>query len=180
MRKPFTYLIAFTSGSVFAFAPGTQAEELTLVVETRILDQGIAASQAGMKSRQTFIINTAEETVTERPFETGVTDFGPFSSGSIRDDFKYKVLQLHTGGFRIQVSGETASPVVIMPNINYRFEIQVNVENRRAWIEGCHDGFPSYEVTIDGRRIYWHEQSANPGELIGDCDTQASVIAKRF
>jgi hypothetical protein len=139
----------------------------TLSIETAILSPD---PFAGMKSRHQLFIDFDAHRISQG-FETGTTDFFGISLNSVRDNFRVLDIGFSADGTaRFRVSGETASGVGIVPNINYRFHVEAR-PNGEVKIAGCHDGYPGYLVRYDGREIYrFRHQPRNLIALFGSCD----------
>ena len=134
---------------------------------------------AGIKSTQTIevfrLFNRGRRECSVRSrYRTGTTLGLP----SVRNRFTatkncYKNGPYGYDGVTINVKGQTASGVRVMPNINYRFTITLETD-RTIKVNGCHDGYPSYNIKIGSRRIYYHHQE-HVGTLFGSCDTHVST-----
>ena len=62
----------------------------------------------------------------------------------------------------------------IGPGIDYSFHFTGRPDNAR--VEGCHDGYPSYYIYVNDKRIYYHRhKKINLISLFGKCDTKVSV-----
>ena len=62
-----------------------------------------------------------------------------------------------------------------MPDIDYQFRLLIKPRAKRVQIKGSHDGFPSYSILIDGKRIYDFEQDLfveAPISLMGNSDIE--------
>lgn len=151
------------------------AEVARIVIETRILSFD---PFPGMKSSHTVILRKADDKIIfSDSYETGTTDFFGIKLSSIRNNFKFSNtsynLDQDRAGFK--VTGETASGVGIVPNINYSFDVQLIGE--RLYLKGCHDGYPAYIVTliIPGESpLIVYNFKHKPMEvlnLFGNCDT---------
>jgi hypothetical protein len=159
---------------------------LRIIIETRILDFD---PQAGMKSTHTADIaidTTASNFVVSNSFRTGTTDFFGIKLDSVRDNFKIGNLNSSIGEnshLSFTISGETASGVRILPNINYKFDFSVDVTPSSAHysISGCHDGYPAYQITVvkvasgQSKVIYdYQHKSKELMKLFGSCDVSMS------
>lgn len=141
------------------------ADPVRVEVTSRILDFD---PQAGMKSTQTILIDFDNKKVSQ-VFKTGVTHVG-FDIGSVRDKFVVDNIDFSNGRVGFTAQGQTASGVMFMPNINYKFFIAVSPKGTGA-IDGCHDGYPAYEVTAEGKKVYeFAHKSLDLINLFGDCD----------
>jgi hypothetical protein len=153
------------------------AQTAKVVVETRIKEKTLSF-QAGMKSTQTIDINYATKSISQK-FETGVTDLVGIQLNSVRD--KFTVTQTHFTGkvSAFTAEGQTASGVGIMPNINYKLSIKVDMAAREVAFSGCHDGYPSYKITVQGKDVYAFEQEILLA-LFGSCDISVPHTVKKF
>ena len=143
-----------------------------VVIETAILSPD---DQAGMKSRHTLLVDFAERRVGDT-FETGVTDigFGPISS--VRDNFRVSNVRFLGDRVVLTATGETASGVRILPNINYTFELTVDRDGV-VRVAGCHDGYPAYTVIANGVTVYsFRHLPGNRRALWGNCDVQVGQL----
>ncbi|WP_221774377.1 DUF3238 domain-containing protein, partial [Puniceicoccus vermicola] len=62
---------------------------------------------------------------------------------------------------------DSANPLVSgAPSINYTLKVTIDRNNNTYTLEGTHDGFPAYEVYINGSRVYEHDP-LETGEGIG-------------
>lgn len=139
-------------------------QDIVIVTEIRAPDP-----QAGMKSTHWVRIDFERRTITD-DYTTGTTDFFGVSLPSIRNNFRVTNTQFGTNQVRFRVTGETASGVGIVPNINYRFDVQLN-RNGQSTITGCHDGYPAYEIRYRHVMLYWFKHKPiNVLNLFGTCD----------
>lgn len=149
------------------------AEELgvvEIVVETEIDSPD---PQAGMKSRQSILVDFGAGTA-ESSFETGVTTIGALELSSIRDEFEVRNAIVTGRSATLTVVGETASGTVILPNINYEFAFVVSAKGQ-GHFSGCHDGYPSYEILVDGKSVYKHKHDQMAiQKLFGHCDIRVA------
>jgi hypothetical protein len=139
-----------------------------LVIETAILSPD---PQAGMKSRQTLLIDFAERRI-GNDFQTGTTNVLGSPRGSVRDNFR--VTDVRFVGDRVVLTavGETASGVRVMPNINYSFELTVQ-RTGAVRVTGCHDAYPAYSITANGETVYsFRHRPWNLIALFGACDVR--------
>jgi hypothetical protein len=153
------------------------AQTARVVIETRIKQKALSF-QAGMKSTQTIDINYDTKTIDEK-FSTGVTEILGLQLKSVRD--KFTVTQITFAGkvAGFTAEGATASGVKFMPNINYKFSITVDMGAREVVLSGCHDGYPSYKITVENKEIYSFEQEVLAA-LFGSCDTKLTHTVKKF
>lgn len=139
-------------------------QDMVIVTEIRAPDP-----QAGMKSTHRVRIDFERRTITE-DYTTGTTDFFGVSLPSIRNNFRVSNTQFGTNQVRFRVTGETASGVGVVPNINYRFDVQLN-RSGQSTITGCHDGYPAYEIRYRHVMLYWFKHKPiNVLNLFGTCD----------
>lgn len=125
----------------------------------------------GMKSKQTLLVDFAQRKIMQS-FTTGVTDVG-FEIGSVRDKFEVENVAFENGRVGFTARGQTASGVMFMPNINYRFYFSVTPAGGGV-LSGCHDGYPAYEVLVAGKKVYdFTHKSMNLVKLFGTCDIDA-------
>ncbi len=154
--------LAFTIAGLAQTALATTVVE----VETRILPFD---PQPGMKSTQVITLDFDKKSA-KSDFKTGVTTWGGAEIESIRNNFVVKNLSFDNGKATFSVVGETASGIVFMPNINYSINLIIT-RSGVVSIDGCHDGYPAYKVTIDGTEAYsFKHESLNLMKLFGDCD----------
>lgn len=106
----------------------------------------------------------------------------------IRNQFSAKpVLGLKEPGCVIRATGQTASPICLLPSIDYRFYMKFG-ENGKVAFTGGHDGFPMYVIKVNGQEAYarTHECDGDDGcspiemlrqlPLLGnDLDVRANV-----
>lgn len=167
------FLAAMLLGSIVPRA-AVAMDNVDLVVTTQINSPD---PQAGIKSVQKINVNFVKRTVTET-FSTGVTTIGPVELKSVRDQFSVKSVFSPTGLATLNIAGQTASGVLFMPNINYKFTLEVD-KNGRGTFSGCHDGYPAYEVKVQAKIIYsFKHKNIDLVKLFGECDQ--IVSAKTF
>jgi hypothetical protein len=153
------------------------AETAKVVIETRIKKK-MLSFQAGMKSTQTIDINYDTKNISEK-FETGVTELFGVQLKSVRDKFTVKQAQIVGKAAGFTAEGQTASGVLFMPNINYKFAITVDLSAREVVLSGCHDGYPSYKITSQNIEVYSFEQEIATA-LFGSCDINVPHTVKKF
>ena len=130
---------------------------VTIEIETAIRRISWATSQVGQKSMHTIAAS----------YRTGVTHMLGVNISSARDSFRIVAPRFPGNEAHFLASGETASGVRVMPNINYDFNFQVTPTEVR--IGGSHDGYPSYHVAVNGRSAYDYIQG-NITQLLGSSD----------
>lgn len=139
---------------------------IQVVIETRILD---GDPQAGMKSRHVVHISFDEQKVRET-FETGTTKVFGVELSSVRNNFMVSNIAFSSESVSFSVKGETASGVGVVPNINYEFAMTVKRDGT-ATVSGCHDGYPAYSITVNGKQVYsFKHKSLHLLNLFGSCD----------
>lgn len=155
------------------FSVPVKAETVRVEVVTRILPFD---PEAGMKSTQVLLIDFDKKTITPS-FSTGVTSIGPIQIGSVRDKFVVDNIDFGTPGrVGFTARGQTASGVLFMPNINYKFNMAVTPKGKGA-LSGCHDGYPAYQVTVAGKSVYsFKHESLSLIKLFGECDVEIKTI----
>lgn len=159
----------------FLITPTTQAQsQIDVVVETRILPFD---TQSGMKSRQKLSINFDSKKITSN-LETGITDFNiPGITDldiaklkSARDNFKVRDEVFSKDKVSFIATGQTASGIKLLPNIDYYFKFTV-WKDGKSTIRGCHDGYPAYSIKVSDESQYSYEhEPGEVGKLIGECD----------
>lgn len=145
---------------------------LKIEVVTAIRDSG-GAIEVGEKSRQAMLLDCGTPALHEFPMALGKTKIGPITLQPVRSNFRASLYDSANDIFRLLLSGQTASGVLVMPDIDYQLQISVDPRKRRVHITGSHDGFPSYSVLIDGKTVYDYEQNIfieAPVELMGKSD----------
>lgn len=158
----------------FFVVPFSLADVAEVVFETRILPFD---PQPGMKSTHTVVLReTGSKIIFSDSYKTGTTDFFGYKLSSMRDNFKLlnTSYDLDKELASFKVTGETASGVGVVPNINYSFDVQIKDE--KIYLKGCHDGYPAYTVTliIPGKSpVLVYNFKHKPKEVInlfGSCD----------
>jgi hypothetical protein len=148
-----------------------------LEIETAIRAVSWATVEVGRKSLQRITIDFAGRKF-HNQYLTGTTRLLTIELGSIRDSFLLIRPIFNAAGHAIfSVSGETASAVGVMPNINYEFSFDVS----RTSIDfsGAHDGYPSYNISVNGVSVYDRVQG-NITQLLGSADVRVSPVTAIF
>ena len=135
-------------------------------IETAIRDLSWGSFQAGQKSLHTILVDLTNQKI-ESSYKTGHTEILGWSVNSIRDGFNIGDMKFFLKGVLFKAGGQTASGVGFMPNINYKFGFFVSPTH--ILINGSHDGYPSYSVTVNGKLIYDYVQGWL-GQLFGESD----------
>ena len=160
---------------VLVCSVSVHSEPVRVELVTRILSFD---PQAGMKSTQVLLIDFDKKTI-KSLFSTGVTAIGPIELGSVRDKFVVDNIDFGTPGrVGFTARGQTASGVLFMPNINYKFNMAVTPKGTGAF-SGCHDGYPAYRVAVSGKAVYeFLHESLSLIKLFGECDVQIKGIVE--
>lgn len=116
---------------------------ILFTVRTEIL---LPDPQAGVKSEQTLTVNFSRRMVTSS-FRTGTTSVGPITLSSVRNKFSVHDVVFQGSNVSFGVIGQTASGVLIMPNINYQMHFEVRSTGSGS-VQGTHDGYPAYFVRV--------------------------------
>lgn len=170
-RGPLRRLLALFAANLalgVVAMPGLAAP-VTVEIVTRI---NAPDPQAGMKSTQTLTIDFDNKKVTQA-FKTGVTTLVGVDLASVRDKFLVENVEFTSApSVRVgmTVRGQTASGVLFMPNIDYKFQLAVTPVGNGA-ISGCHDGYPAYIVKVGSKTVYERQHLAiHVTNLLGTCD----------
>jgi hypothetical protein len=146
-------------------------------VETAIRRVSWATAQVGQKSLQRLTLDLSKKTVRSE-FLTGTTKLVCLELGSIRDSFTLSTPRFNAAGTAFfSVSGETASAVRVMPNINYGFTFEVSASE--VTFSGAHDGYPSYNISVDGKSIYDYVQGYL-WQLAGSADIEVKKRTVKY
>lgn len=155
---------------VFTISSAASGQTIAVEIKTEILPPDY---QAGIKSTQSIEVDFDSRTIV-CGFETGTTKFCidgiGFELDSVRNDFGISNISFEGDVARFTATGQTASGVGVLPNINYHFEFTISKDGQ-ASIAGCHDGYPAYTVMVGGtpRYTYMHPPG-EVGRLLGECD----------
>lgn len=168
-------LLASLPWSHSASAHTVSLNQVAITIETRIDPPD---PQAGMKSVHKIIVNFNSESLQEQ-FSTGTTTIFGTTFSSIRNNFRSQAVKWDRknrgSGHRVvtlSISGHTASGVRVLPGIDYRFSIHLT-DSREIRIDGCHDGYPSYSIKVDGSQKYYHKHKPTRlYKLFGRCDVK--------
>jgi hypothetical protein len=169
-------LVVFSGACLFLILCSPEkvfAQSVTVIVETRIKPPDF---QAGMKSTQQMIVNFATQRVTN-DFYTGVTDLVGVPLQSVRDSFQVNNIVFTPTAMSMTAVGQTASGVLLLPNINYQIALTIDNRTREVVLNGCHDGYPSYKVTVNRTQVY-HFQQERITALFGSCDTSVNATTR--
>jgi hypothetical protein len=164
--RGFLVTSVFLSGVAVTSGDDAADNTVQVVIETRILDLD---PQAGLKSRHVIQINFAKKQIRD-VFETGTTSFFGIELSSVRDKFSTSEINFTDKSVRFRASGETATGVRVVPNIDYNFVFTVKSDGT-AKVSGCHDGYPAYSVTVEAKTLYeFKHKSVDLMKLFGSCD----------
>lgn len=151
----------FTSRGSAARADSKVKKQLPMLkieIVTAIRDVG-DAMQVGEKSRQTVLLDCDKRVLTQFPVALGDTKIWRISLKPVRSKFTAELYDSANDIFSMFILGQTASGVRFMPDIDYRLRITVDPLKRRIRLSGAHDGFPSYSILLNDKRIYDFEQN---------------------
>ncbi|WP_037424798.1 hypothetical protein [Sinorhizobium sp. CCBAU 05631] len=170
--------VAITGAILFPlYLNDAAAQTINVVIETRIR-QAALSFQAGLKSRQTLTIHFDTKQISNT-FETGVTSLSGTNLSSIRDKFVINNVQFSGSVAAFKATGQTASGIIIIPNIDYKLDITVDKSAKEIVLSGCHDGYPSYIVSVEGKTVYEFKQEFI-GALFGACDINVPSTTINF
>ena len=128
----------------------------TIEIETAIRRQSWITQQVGQKSLHVISVDFGAGKISHK-YSTGTTDILGIKLSSIRDIFSLERTRFNgKNKAYFSVTGQTASAVQILPNINYRFDFEVS-PNEVAF-SGAHDGYPSYSILVNSRTAYDYAQ----------------------
>lgn len=156
---------------------GLSVATLATPVRVEIITQILPFDpESGMKSTQVLMVDFDKKAITQT-FSTGVTKIGPVEIGSVRDKFLFDNVDFSSPGrVGFTARGQTASGVLFMPNINYKFQLAVTPAGKGAF-SGCHDGYPAYQVKVAGKVVYdFKHQPLSLVKLFGECDVEIKAI----
>lgn len=152
-------------------------DTIYIEIETAIRRVSWATAQVGRKSLQRITVDFLRRTVSNQ-FLTGTTKILRLELESIRDSFQLIRPRFTSRGTALfSVSGETASSVRIMPNINYQFDFEVS--QAEVKFSGSHDGYPSYNIAVNGASAYDYIQG-NLWQLAGTSDVTVQLRTFRI
>lgn len=144
-------------------------------IETAIRQDHSWTPQVGQKSLQKITVDLENKKISQE-FSTGKTYIGKYSLESVRNDFKVISSQFQSDGAVVfSISGQTATGIGVMPNINYQFRFSIS--SKIGHLTGKHDGYPSYNIAVNGKTVYDYKQG-HVGQLLGSEDTVLPM--KRF
>ncbi len=164
-------LAAFAAAWLLS-APVQAQSPVTVVVETEILKTD---PSPGLKTQQTVQVDFARKMVSQ-DFKTGKTDLGITQLESIRNDFKIDDVTFAGGRATFTLSGQAASGVGFLPDIDYRFNVTLWPDGHSI-IRGCHDGYPAYRIKVAGRQEYFFPHGEfELSKLLGTCDIRLPEV----
>jgi hypothetical protein len=136
-------------------------------IETAIRKLSWASFQAGQKSIHRIVVDFNKRVVSSS-FATGHTAVLCFTLSSVRDGFTVAGTNFASDGTaHFKATGQTASGVRVMPNIDYSFDFVVSPSEVR--FAGAHDGYPSYNIAVNDKSAYDYVQG-HIGQLLGSGD----------
>jgi len=147
---------------------------IQIEIETAIRNVSWYTQQVGQKSLQRITIDFDAKTVKDQVF-TGTTKILFLELQSIRDKFKVDRIRFVGDKAFFNATGQTASGVGVMPDIDYTFDIEVSKGIIKY--SGAHDGYPSYNISVDGVSVYDCIQGWI-GQLFGSSDV--TVLLKKI
>lgn len=135
---------------------GPNVDSYRHIAPTRSFEASSSLDAQGNLTQQAL-----NDTVTGSPLMIAtatapVTDFDPIITNYTSE----KVLEINC---RLNSN----NPLVTgSPAINYTLKLTINRDSNTYTLTGTHDGFPAYEVYINGKRIYEHDP-LETGEGLG-------------
>ncbi|RWX13629.1 hypothetical protein EHI42_19740 [Rhizobium hidalgonense] len=157
---------------------GEASEIYSIEIITEIRAVSPFTFEVGVKSDQLITIDASTKTV-KSSFETGKTTILGVDLKSVRDDFKISEETFSSGVIKFTATGQTASRVGVLPDIDYTFTIKIDTSKKKIWLSGCHNEYPSYSVTANGVLIYDRTQTGTALiGLLGECDIKVSDDGK--
>jgi hypothetical protein len=149
-------------------------------VVTDIRNVSVFSFEVGEKSRQIVALDYSSSKANSK-FDTGHTSIAGFDFDSIRNDFKISGVKFDGNIAGFKVTGQTASRIGILPDIDYSFDFKINKNQSKIWISGCHNEYPSYRILVDDQQVYDREQTGTVVfGLLGKCDILVSEEGKSF
>ncbi|WP_299616039.1 hypothetical protein [uncultured Tateyamaria sp.] len=107
--------------------------------------------QAGLKSEHTITLEVETGKLRKTKLELGKSDFGIFEASPFKfqNGFPEPVSKLRGDGtITLSVTGTTATPALIFPSIDYRFDLVIDPSKGSVLVSGNHDAYPSYSISI--------------------------------
>lgn len=175
-RKRYTSIVAplitalLLVGTI-TVSPSAEAREHIIEIVTRI-DPGDPV--AGMKSTHRIGVDVYKRKLRRLQVKTGNT----YGIPSTRNKFTERAIRWDGCSrgdtpmkcVKLQITGRTGSGVQVIPNIDYDFTIFLSHDGLSA-IHGCHDGYPTYLVTVNGQTLYhFRHKPIRLFKLFGNCD----------
>lgn len=141
-------------------------------IETAIRPISRMSFQAGQKSLQRITISFSTREISTQAI-TGHTKILGLNLKSARDKFELVTPGFDAAGSRAFFSstGQTASRGLYVMAINYSFRFEVTQSSLS--FSGTHDGYPSYNISVNGKTAYDYVQG-HLGQLAGDSDVQVN------
>jgi hypothetical protein len=165
---------------LFLFTHTTSAGQVVVEIITEIRPISVLTFQEGEKSRQRLTFDFDSQSVSG-DVETGHTTIAGFDLQSVRNAFTVTGQSFSNGEGAATAKGQTASYVRVMPDIDYEFTVRVNESERKIWVSGCHNEYPSYRILVNGTQVYDREQTGGALlGLLGTCDIRVSNEGTSF
>lgn len=137
-------------------------------IETAIRNVSWYTQQVGQKSLHQIAIDFNKESITSQ-YLTGTTKFMKYEFGSIRDSFFVDKPRFVSDRAFFRAKGQTATAAQVMPDIDYSFDIELGLTEQIITFSGSHDGYPSYNISVNGISVYDCVQG-HIGQLVGRSD----------
>lgn len=150
IKQKFT-LISVTSVDSDGFLEGSEHK---LCGETRSYDKAAPSLDSGGKLTAT----AKADTVKGKPLKI---DWDTASTSGITIETPSKPA---TRKVKLKFDGSAGNPLATGPAIDYNLEIELDTtdpEKTTYKLTGTHDKFPSYEVYINEKRVYQHDESGH-------------------
>lgn len=153
--------------------------EITIVTEIRSTGF-VRVPQAGEKSRHIVKFDLITMDIISNNAKTGTTNLPipispyPIKLPSIKNVFESNLIggNNETEKYFLQIEGQTASavsaPIDLVKgkessdsdvSINYKFYFILDFRAKKGFVVGSHDGFPSYSIIVDSKKIYDFQQT---------------------
>lgn len=146
------------------------SDPVFIEIETAIRPVSCITVQAGQKSLHRITISFSTSQINQQ-FITGHTRILGCNLTSARDKFELITPGFDAVGARafFGAKGQTASRALYVMAINYSFQFEVTQSS--VSFSGNHDGYPSYNIAVNGKVVYDYVQG-HIGQLAGDSDVQ--------
>jgi hypothetical protein len=147
--------------------------EVKIEIETAIRRMSFWTAQVGQKSLHTLLVDFDKKQITSS-YSTGITHVLGVPLKSTRDKFEVSSVRFRDSLASCRALGQTASGVKFMPDIDYDLYISLAIKPRIIAITGSHDGYPSYNVSVNGKSVYDFVQQ-DISQLRGPMDQQVMI-----